>query len=76
MCDEFSLRFQFDCSMETEASIDADLDSMQQWARRIVNDLQPELSFWENVSAFINAVDWGGMFRPFQASHQRFVDSE
>ena len=44
--------------MEKGSSYEQDMNSVQDWARQIVWNLQKDLTFWDHVNAFIDAVDW------------------
>eukprot|EP00483_Globobulimina_turgida_P010872 UN10893 len=44
--------------MQPDSSYQKDMSSIQDWARRIVLNLQKDMTFWDHTNAFINAVDW------------------
>ena len=41
-----------------QTSYEEDMNSIHDWARQIVWNLQKDMTFWDHTNAFIQAVDW------------------
>ena len=51
---------EFDTNTGTETLYHGHIDEMDDWARQMVWRLQGEMSAWDHIMGFVDAVNWTG----------------